>query len=280
MAGRVCVVTGANQGIGRAAATAMAKRGATVHLVCRSESRGAEAAREIAKETGNDQVFLQVCDMSSMGAIRSLVERLTALSSPVHVLVNNAGVMEHERKESADGYELNFAVNVLGTFLLTEALLPLLQRAAQDGRVITVSSGGMLSQPLSDDVEMSKGRYEGTEAYARNKRLQVALTEHWARVYGPSGVGFYSMHPGWADTTAVRVSMPGFHSTFKNSLRSPEEGADTIAWLARQPNSALEQGAFYCDRQSVTKHLPLAWTEYKDADVEAIYGRLRAMAKL
>ncbi|GJP44505.1 hypothetical protein CLOM_g3898 [Closterium sp. NIES-68] len=282
MEGRVCVVTGGNQGIGRAAATAMAQRGATVHIVCRNEARGAAAASEIAAQTGNDQVFLQVCDLSSLAQIRALVTRLVSLDSPVHVLVNNAGVMEHERKTSPDGFELNFAVNVLGTFVLTEALLPLLQRAAPEAKVITVATGGILTQPLSTDLQMENANFDGTDAYARNKRVQVALTEKWAELYGvqAGGVGFYSMHPGWVDTAVLQTSMPGFYNTFKTSLRKPEEGADTIVWLARQPESKLVNGSFYFDRQVASKHLPLAGTEHKKEDVDEIYTKLKHLAEV
>lgn len=282
LSGRVCVVTGANQGIGRATATAMAQRGATVHLLCRSESRGASAALEISQQTGNSNVHAHVCDLASMGAIRAVADELKRRDEPVHVLVNNAGVMEHQRSESTDGFELNFAVNVLGTFLLTEALLPLLQRGAPESRVVTVATGGILTQPLSNDLQMDRVKFDGTEAYARNKRVQTALTEKWSSMYGsgPRGVGFYCMHPGWVDTTVLQTSMPAFHANFKSSLRSPSEGADTIVWLARQPRSKLKEGGFYFDRQSVTKHLPLAWTEYTAPAVDEIYDKLKQMAKL
>ncbi|CAI5462242.1 unnamed protein product [Closterium sp. Yama58-4] len=280
MQGRVCVVTGGNQGIGRAAATAMAQRGATVHIVCRNEARGAAAATEIAAQTGNDQVFLQLCDLSSLAQVRSLADRLAGLDTPIHVLVNNAGIMEHEKKMSPDGFELNFAVNVLGTFVLTEALLPLLQRAAPEAKVITVATGGILTQPLSTDLQMEETKFDGTDAYARNKRVQVALTEKWAELYGVQpGIEFYSMHPGWVDTAVLQTSMPGFYNTFKSSLRRPEEGADTIVWLASQPNSKLVNGAFYFDRQVASKHLPFAGTEYKRETVDEIYTKLKELAK-
>ncbi|CAI5529482.1 unnamed protein product, partial [Closterium sp. Naga37s-1] len=282
MQGRVCVVTGGNQGIGRAAATAMAQRGATVHIVCRNEARGAAAASEIAAQTGNDQVFLQLCDLSSLAQVRSLADRLAGLDTPIHVLVNNAGVMENEKKMSPDGFELNFAVNVLGTFVLTEALLPLLKRAAPEAKVITVATGGILTQPLSTDLQMENTKFDGTDAYARNKRVQVALTEKWAELYGvqPGGVGFYSMHPGWVDTAVLQTSMPGFYNTFKASLRRPEEGADTIVWLASQPESKLVNGGFYFDRQVASKHLPFAGTEYKKEVVDEIYSKLKELAKI
>ncbi|CAI7764810.1 unnamed protein product [Closterium sp. NIES-54] len=129
---------------------------------------------------------------------------------------------------------------------------------------------------------MENTKFDGTDAYARNKRVQVALTEKWAELYGvqPGGVGFYSMHPGWVDTAVLQTSMPGFYNTFKASLRRPEEGADTIVWLASQPESKLVNGGFYFDRQVASKHLPFAGTEYKKEVVDEIYSKLKELAKI
>ncbi|GJM98087.1 hypothetical protein PR202_ga15063 [Eleusine coracana subsp. coracana] len=105
--------------------------------------------------------------------------------------------------------ELNFAVNVAATYTLTELVMPLLEKAAPDARVITVSSGGMYTEPLNKDLQFNDGNFDGTQQYARNKRVQVALTEWWSEKYRDKGVGFYSMHPGWADTPGVAKSLPG-----------------------------------------------------------------------
>ncbi|KAL5975113.1 hypothetical protein ACLOJK_031790 [Asimina triloba] len=190
--------------------------------------------------------------------------------------VNNAGLMESNRVITSEGLELNFAVNVAGTFAMTELLLPLLEKAAPDARVITVSSGGMYASPLTEDFQFSESKFDGTTQYARNKRLQVALTEKWAQMYNEKGIGFYSMHPGWAETPGVSKSLPDFEKKLSGRLRTSEEGADTVVWLALQPKEKLVSGAFYFDREEASKHLPLAGTKGSHALIESIYTRLRS----
>ncbi|KAL8156244.1 hypothetical protein AgCh_001371 [Apium graveolens] len=123
-------------------------------MVCRNKERGEAALSEIQSVTGNKNVYLEVCDLSSPREINSLGSRFSEKDVPVHVLVNNAGLMENNRITTSEGYELNFAVNVLGTYTLTESLMPLLEKAAPDSRVITVSSGGMYSAPLTNDLQV------------------------------------------------------------------------------------------------------------------------------
>ncbi|CAK9154188.1 unnamed protein product [Ilex paraguariensis] len=208
--GKNCIVTGANSGIGYAAAEGLASRGATVYMVCRNKERGEAALSKIQSATGNKNVYLEVCDISSVGEIKSFASSFSSKDVPIHVLVNDAGLLEHKRIITPEGYELNFAVNVLGTCTMTELMLPLLEKAAPDARVITVASGGMHTAPLTKDLQFSGTNFDGVEQYARNKRVQVALTEKWAEMYKTKGIGFYSMHPGWAETLGVAKSLPGF----------------------------------------------------------------------
>jgi hypothetical protein len=125
----------------------------------------------------------QVCDVSSMAAVRAFAAAYVTSGQPLHILVNNAGAMVHTRQHTAEGVERNFATNTLGTWALTELLLPALEKSAP-ARVITVSTGGVLSECLEvDDLEWGKGaRFDGTRQYARNKRQQVALGERWMEV--------------------------------------------------------------------------------------------------
>eukprot|EP00271_Cylindrocystis_brebissonii_P019627 TRINITY_DN6049_c0_g1_i1.p1 TRINITY_DN6049_c0_g1~~TRINITY_DN6049_c0_g1_i1.p1 ORF type:complete len:322 (+),score=65.21 TRINITY_DN6049_c0_g1_i1:126-1091(+) len=276
------IITGANAGIGRSAATALASKGATVYAICRNEQRGQAAVDEIRAETGNPNVHLEVVDMSSLEQVRAYARKFEESGKPLHVLVNNAGVMEHERQITKDGLEMNFAVNVAGVVSLTELLLPALERAAPNGKVISVATGGILTEPLDRDFQMEKvKKLDGTMAYARNKRIQLAVTERWAEIYGKQkGVGFYAMHPGWVDTVLLQRAMPGFHKTFKGGLRSPEEGADTITWLAMQPNARLTNGAFYFDRKESKKHLPGAGTTYTEDAAREVYAAVRKLSGL
>ncbi|KAK3043934.1 hypothetical protein RJ639_000633 [Escallonia herrerae] len=263
--GKNCVVTGANSGIGYATAEGLASRGATVYLVCRNKERGEAALSKIQSMTGNKSVYLEVCDLSSVSEIKSLASRFYSKDVPVHVLTR---------------YELNFAVNVLGTYTTTELMLPLLEKAAPDARVITVSSGGMYTAPLTKDLQFSDSNFDGVEQYARNKRVQVALTEKWAEMYNNEGIGFYSMHPGWAETPGVAKSLPSFSKSFSGKLRSSEEGADTIIWLALQAKEKLASGSFYFDRAEAPKHLTFAATRDSHAAINSIVASLRSLSAL
>lgn len=194
--------------------------------------------------------------------------------------VNNAGLLEYNRITTSEGFELNFAVNVLGTFTMTESMLPLLEKAAPDARVITVSSGGMYSVPLTNDLQFSDDKFDGVTQYARNKRVQVALTEKWAEMYKNKGIGFYAMHPGWAETSGLAKSLPGFYKLLSGNLRTIEEGADTVIWLALQPKEKLVSGAFYFDRAEAPKHLMFAATRSSHAMIDSIIGNLRSFSGL
>ncbi|KAL5714720.1 hypothetical protein ACHQM5_016643 [Ranunculus cassubicifolius] len=248
--GKNCVVTGANSGIGYATAEGLAKRGANVYMVCRSKERGQAALTKIQADTGNQNVFLEV---------------------------NNAGLLEHNRVTTSEGLELNFAVNVAGTYSLTELMLPLLEKASPDARVITVASGGMYTSPLTKDLQFSESQFDGTVQYARNKRVQVALTEKWSEKYGNKGIGFYSMHPGWAETPGVSKSLPDFSKMLSGKLRTSEQGADTILWLALQPKEKLKSGSFYFDRSEAAKHLFLAGTSSSHAAIDSIIESLHSL---
>ncbi|XP_077220488.1 NAD(P)-binding Rossmann-fold superfamily protein isoform X2 [Tasmannia lanceolata] len=277
--GKNCIVTGANSGIGYATAEGLASRGATVYMVCRNKERGEAALSNIQTMTGNPNIFLEVCDLSSVSDIKSFASRFSSKDQPLHILVNNAGLIEHNRVTTSEGLELNFAVNVVGTYAMTELMLPLMEKAAPDARVITVSSGGMYTSPLTNDLQFSEANFDGTLQYSRNKRVQVALTEKWAEMYSNKGIGFYSMHPGWADTPGVTKSLPGFSKALSGKLRTNEEGADTVVWLALQPKEKLVSGAFYFDRAEATKHFPLAGTAGSHAIINSIIDSLRSLCK-
>ncbi|CAJ2666422.1 unnamed protein product [Trifolium pratense] len=278
--GKNCIVTGANSGIGYATAEGLAQRGATVYLVCRNKERGEAALSQIQTKTGNQNVYLEICDLSSVTEIKSLASRFSKKNVPLHVLVNNAGLIEQNRVTTSEGFELNFAVSVLGTYAVTELMVPLLEKASPDARVITVSSGGMYSTPLTKDLQFSERNFNGTEQYARNKRVQVALTENWGETYKNKGIGFYAMHPGWAETPGVAKSLPNFSKSLSGKLRTSEEGADTVIWLALQPKENLVSGGFYFDRAEAPKHLRFAATNGSHSVINSIVESLRSMASL
>ncbi|KAI7842490.1 hypothetical protein COHA_003844 [Chlorella ohadii] len=336
LAGRRAMVTGANQGLGYQTSLELAKRGATLYMVCRNEERGREAVERVRRDSGNSDVHLkartgcfggvllsslqltilrpplaatvdqQVCDLASLAAIRALAEEWLASGAPLDLLVNNAGLMLHERTPSADGYETNFAVNTLGAFALTAALEPALHAAGQPAagteaaaagaaagaagssggpagaRVIFVSSGGQYTEPLEVEDLEAKGwkKFDGTRQYARDKRRQIAIAERFNERWEAAGkrTRAYAMHPGWTETDGVKTSIPGFYNAFKNKLRNLQQGCDTTVWLCLEDDSKLQPGGFYLDRQPQAKHLPLAGTSYSSADVDRMWTALAQLA--
>lgn len=274
---RSFMITGANSGIGKDTAVFLAKKGAIVHMVCRSETRGEEARKEISESSGNDKVILHILDMSKPRMVWEFVEKFSSANEALHVLINNAGCMVNTREVDEDGLEKNFATNTLGTYILTSGLMPLLLKN-EAPRVITVSSGGMLVMKLDiKDLQFEKmNPFDGTMAYAQNKRQQVIMTEKWAEKH--EEILFSSMHPGWADTPAVQTSMPGFHRKMKDRLRTCAQGADTIIWLSVADMSKEPRGAFYQDRKPVSTHLPLAWSKASDGEKNELMTKLEDLA--
>jgi dehydrogenase/reductase SDR family protein 12 len=272
------MITGANSGIGKVAALEVAKRGAVVHMICRSKERGEAAQKEIIDESKNTNVNLHIVDMSQPRQVYKFAKNFASTQISLNILVNNAGCMINER-ESVEGLEANFATNTLGTHILTKVLLPLIAKSVQP-RVIIVSSGGMLVQPLktSDFNNEKMSKFDGTMVYAQNKRQQVVMAESYAR--NNSGIYFATMHPGWSDTPAVQTSMPSFREKMINKLRSPEQGADTIVWLCCFKDlEKLENGAFFQDRVTVAKHLPLAWTKNSPEEENVLMTELDNLLK-
>ncbi|KAG8452796.1 hypothetical protein GDO86_004548 [Hymenochirus boettgeri] len=277
VAGRSYMITGANSGIGKATALAIAKKGGTIHLVCRNKERAEEAKRELIANSGNEGISVHLVDMSSPKDIWAFAEKFKT-EHKLNVLINNAGCMVNNRELTEDGLEKNFATNTLGTYILTAALLPAMEKE-DDARVITVSSGGMLVQKLNVlDLQFETGTFDGTMAYAQNKRQQVILTEHWAKSHPK--IHFSIMHPGWADTPAVRSSMPDFYEKMKNRLRTEEQGADTVVWLAISSAATKHpSGLFFQDRKPVSTHLPFAFTHSSPEDEEKLLEVLREFSQ-
>ncbi|CAM9756681.1 unnamed protein product [Scytosiphon promiscuus] len=303
MRSKVACVTGANSGIGYCAAKSLAERNCTVHMVCRNQARGEEARKRLRAETGNEDVHLHVCDVSDFRQVETFAGSFLASNPRLDVLVNNAGGMPAERTESAQGNEAIMATMLGGTYLLTRLLLPALEEAAKaasttaaaaegssdggergqpDGaRVINVSSGGMYTVSgagVAKDMNSTKVEpYDGTVVYALAKRAQVTLTEQWAALHKDKNIWFNSMHPGWADTPGLVAGMPEFREKQQASLRSSEEGSDTIVWLACSNAARGETGKFWFDRQPQRTHMPLAGTRMSPAQETALWEAAERM---
>lgn len=276
LSGRSFMITGANSGIGKSTAQEIANRGGTVHMVCRSKDRAEAAKNDIVERSNNQNVHVHIVDMSSARQVWQFAHSFSQ-NNALHVLINNAGCMVNQRELTDEGLEKNFATNTLGTFILTTALIPVLKKA-EDPRVVTVSSGGMLTQKLNvDDLQFEKGSFDGTMAYAQHKRQQVILTERWAAMH--SEIHFSSMHPGWADTPAVQSSMPSFHAKMQSRLRTGAMGSDTVVWLAVSLAATKHpSGLFFQDRKSVSTHLPLASSRASCQEEEKLLSTLEELA--
>jgi NAD(P)-dependent dehydrogenase (short-subunit alcohol dehydrogenase family) len=263
LTGRVVLVTGSTSGLGLAAAERLAARGAEVVVSGRDPARTRRIRDDLCRRTGNDSLGALPLNLADAGSVRAGAEEMASRHPRLDVLVHNAGALNAERRVAPDGTEETVAAQVFGPFLLTALLLAQLRRAAP-GRVLTMSSGGMYAAPLAvTDLEMTDDGYSGTEQYARAKRAQVTLNEMWAERVDPNDVVFQALHPGWADTPGVAESLPTFRRVLGPLLRTPEQGADTLVWLATAEEPLRSSGGFWHDRRPRAIHR-LPWTRRSD----------------
>jgi NAD(P)-dependent dehydrogenase (short-subunit alcohol dehydrogenase family) len=237
---QLCLVTGANTGIGFEIARGLAQGGGQVVLACRNQEKGEAARSAIASEFKDSAPELLIVDMASQRSIRNAVDEFGARHSHLDVLVNNAGVVMPSRQESPDGIETTFATNVLGYHLLTKLLLDLLRRAVT-ARVVNVASAMAVGLEL-DDVEFKRRPYTAAAAYAQSKQANRMLTWALAKRLEGSNVTANAMTPGAVDTPLLRALYPKYPG------RSTAEGADTAIWLATSPEVAGVNGRYWADR--------------------------------
>jgi len=277
MAGRVVVVTGASGGLGGAVAAELARVGATVWLLGRDRDRTQWLANQIRAEVPGADVKVAVADLARLSEVHAVADTLLAGSESMDVLVHNAGALMNRHLQTVDGLETTAQVQVVAPFLLTSLLLPRL-RATPGSRVITVSSGGMYTQRLDvAALTPDPASFNGVAAYAQAKRAQVVLTQEWARRTPGSGVTFHVTHPGWVDTPGLHASLPRFAHLMGPLLRSPQEGSDTIVWLASSPAGAHNGGQFWHDRRPrSTVRLP--WTATPQGEAERLWEWTAALA--
>jgi NAD(P)-dependent dehydrogenase (short-subunit alcohol dehydrogenase family) len=249
MKGTVCVVTGATSGIGKAAATALARLGATVVLVGRDRGRTEAAAAEIAPVSASPP-RAEVADLASLEQVRGLAGRLDGLER-IDVLINNAGLVLGERRITPDGLEHVFALNHLAPFLLTSLLLPKLMASAP-ARVVTVTSDAHSAARLDlNDPNLEHG-WDSWRSYANSKLANILFTRELARRLDGTGVTANCAHPGVVRTGFGRESRPLLKlgiTIARPFMLSPERGADTIVYLASSPDVAGQTGGYYVKRQ-------------------------------
>lgn len=257
MTGKVCVITGGNRGIGRATAAALAGMGATVVIISRNPANGLEAVDEIKQHTGNPDVHAYAGDLASQAAIRHLAEQLLRDFPKIDVLVNNAGAAQRRRTETVDGIETVFAVNHLAYFLLTNLLLDAL-KAAAPSRIINVSSDAHQGTRLDFDDLQNRKVYFGLRAYAQSKLCNVYFTLELDRRLRGTGVTVNCMHPGFVATRLVSDYLPLHFITRPLSrlfATRPEDGADTIVWLASAPEAGYISGKYFVKRREARSSL-------------------------
>ena len=241
MSGRVVMVTGANAGMGKEIVFALAGMGATVVMVCRDSGRGEAARREVQERSGSGDVELLVADLSSQQSIRNLVSEFAASHDRLHVLVNNAGITQPRRIETADGLESVFATNHLGPFLLTNLLLPLLTASAPS-RVVTVASGAHTMGKIDfDDVQASR-RYNEIAVYNQSKLANLLFTYELARRIAGTGVSANAADPGFVKTN-LRVPFP--YSIFSFVRGAAVDGARPAVFLASSPEVEGVSGRYF-----------------------------------
>ena len=244
MTGKVCIVTGANTGIGKETALGLARLGATVVMVCRDRERGEAAQREIKQKSGNSNVDLMLCDFSSQNSIRQFVRDFTERHHRLDVLVNNAGVVLRQHSMTEDGLESTFAINHLGYFLVTNLLLDVLKKSAPS-RVVNVASTAHKYGKLDISAWPTGRNYSAFGTYANSKLANVLFTYELARRLKGSGVTANCLHPGGVGTNLFR-GLPAFMQTLiKLVTISPERGARTSIFLASSPEVEGVTGKYF-----------------------------------
>jgi len=231
MVGKVCIVTGANTGIGKETALGLAKLGATVVIVCRDRQRGEEAQSEIKQKSGNDKVDLMLCDLSSQRSIKQFAPIFAQRHDRLHVLVNNAGIVLREPSMTEDGLESTFAINHLGYYLLTNLLLDLLKKSAPS-RIVNVASAAHKFGSLDVNAWPTGRQYSAFGAYANSKLANILFTRELAQRLSGTGVTANCLHPGGVGTNLFRGLPKFLQIVIKLVTISPERGARTSIYLA------------------------------------------------
>ena len=246
MSGRVVVVTGSNTGIGRATATDLAARGATVVLACRSEAKTRPVVDEMIAATGNPNVEFLPLDLASLASVRESAATLLATDRPLHILVNNAGVAG-QRGLTADGFELAFGINHLGHYLFTKLLLERMVRSAP-ARIVNVSSGNHF-QPKGLDLDLvqrSTPSFVGLREYGVSKLCNVLFTQQLAERYEPDVVSAFAVNPGPVASDVWRRIPGPAYKIFQaiRRMKTNAEGAQPSLYCATTPGIESRSGSY------------------------------------
>lgn len=257
LVGRVALITGANTGIGKVTASALAAQGSHVFIACRSPERASTAIAEIRAEAGSELVEALALDLSDFASVRACAAAFLERGLPLHLLINNAGLAGH-RGFTKSGFELAFGVNHMGHFLLTQLLLDRLRESAP-ARVVTVASASHYSARAIDfdAVRKPTRSSSGVPEYGVSKLANVLFSAELARRLAGSGVTTYSLHPGVVASDIWRSLPWPVRPIAKAFMLSNEEGARTTLYCATSEQAAGETGLYY-DKARVKAPSPLA----------------------
>ncbi|MBO6574859.1 MAG: SDR family oxidoreductase [Rhodothermales bacterium] len=251
--GSTCVITGANSGIGKAAATEIARMGARVVMICRNRERGKQALLEVMKDSGSSSVDLILTDLSELQAVKDLAARLADEYPQIDVLVNNAGLFRNRREVTAQGHEMTFAVNHLAYFTITLSLLDTLRKSAPC-RVINVASNAHRRMKLNFEDLQSEKRYNGWKAYGTSKLANILFTYELARRLEGTGVSANALHPGVVATSFGRAGNGLLSAIWKAAspfMLTPAQGARTVVHLATSPDVEGISGRYFANEKPV-----------------------------
>jgi NAD(P)-dependent dehydrogenase (short-subunit alcohol dehydrogenase family) len=243
---KTTVITGATSGIGKATATALAAQDHAVYLLVRNIIKGEAVRQEIVTQTGNKHVYVIKCDLADLQSVREAAAELSQKLMAINILINNAGAGFSERQVSKDGFEMTFATNHLGHFLLTTSLMPLLERG--QARIINVSSEGhKLGKPNFDDLQSAQ-KYSAVKAYGMAKLFNVYFARSLAQKFSNKGIRAFSLHPG-AVNSGFADKLKGFEKTLMKLARpfmiTSEQGAETSIYLATAPRLDQFNGRYF-----------------------------------
>jgi retinol dehydrogenase 14 len=278
LTGRVCVVTGATRGIGRATAEGLARLGASLILVCRRAEDGVEVAESI-KGSGGHAPEVVLCDLSSQSSIRSAATEIVRKHPRLHVLINNAGLLLRSRQVTVDGHEMQLAVNHLAYFLLTNLLLDAL-KAGAPSRIVNVSSGAHQGGRIDFDSLQSERRYDTIRVYSMTKLANILFTHELARRLEGTRVTVNAVHPGviatrlLADYLDVPASGGSTAPTFGGN---PERGAETSIYLAASPEVEGISGGYFVNRQE-SRSSPASYDEAAARKLWEVSAQLTGLA--
>ena len=252
--GQVCIVTGANSGIGYHTAKGLADMGATVVMVVRNMDKGKKALEEIKQTTGSSSVYLMHCDVSDMASVDRFTNAFKDRFMCLNVLINNAGAAFSKRQETEAGFEKTIATNYLGMFRLTHNLLPMLRDTAPS-RVINISSGMHKTGKINfDDIMMEKS-YASMKQYANSKLIVTTYTYALARRLSGTGVTANVVEPGFVATNLGR-NMGGLRDRIAFTIVRPiqtsaEKGAETSIWAAIDPELEDVSGKTFAKKKEM-----------------------------